>query len=68
LGRVSAKDHENGRTLTKADYIHAHALQNTPSDEVHFMTKFPQPGTYKVWGQFNRDGKIVTSSFWLQVS
>ncbi|MEA5537680.1 hypothetical protein VB834_01395 [Limnoraphis robusta Tam1] len=54
--------------LTKADYIHAHALQNTPSNEVHFMTKFPQPGTYKVWGQFNRDGKIVTSSFWLQVS
>ncbi|MGB3187902.1 MAG: hypothetical protein WBB43_00575 [Limnoraphis sp.] len=54
--------------LSKADYIHAHALKNTPSDEVHFMTKFPKPGTYKVWGQFNRDGKMITTSFWLKVS
>ncbi|ERT05903.1 ytkA-like family protein [Lyngbya aestuarii BL J] len=54
--------------LTKADYIHAHALKNTPPDEVHFMTNFPKPGTYKVWGQFNRNGKIITSSFWVKVS
>ncbi|WP_413167637.1 hypothetical protein ACL6C3_13255 [Capilliphycus salinus ALCB114379] len=54
--------------LTKADYIHAHALKNTPPDEVHFMTNFPEPGTYKVWGQFNRNGKIITASFWVTVS
>lgn len=54
--------------LTKADYIHAHALENTPDDQVHFMTQFPQPGNYKVWGQFKRNGQIVTASFWLEVS
>ncbi|MEG4082664.1 MULTISPECIES: hypothetical protein [unclassified Microcoleus] len=53
--------------LTKADYIHAHALKDTPAGEVHFMTSFPQPGKYKLWGQFNRNGQIVTADFWVNV-
>ncbi|HIK11033.1 MAG TPA: hypothetical protein IGS52_12315 [Oscillatoriaceae cyanobacterium M33_DOE_052] len=55
--------------LTAADYIHAHAhtMGNTPAGEVHFMTHFPQPGKYKMWGQFNRDGKIITADFWVNV-
>ncbi|MEG3900934.1 hypothetical protein QUB19_02155 [Microcoleus sp. B4-C5] len=53
--------------LTKADYIHAHALKDTPAGEVHFMTSFPQPGKYKLWGQFNRNGQIVTADFWVKV-
>lgn len=53
--------------LTAADYIHAHALKDTTSGQVHFMTSFPQPGTYKLWGQFNRNGKIVTADFWVNV-
>jgi hypothetical protein len=53
--------------LTKADYIHAHALEDTPAGEVHFMTSFPQPGKYKLWGQFNRNGQIVTADFWVNV-
>lgn len=53
--------------LTKADYIHAHALQDTPIGEVHFITKFPQPGKYKLWGQFNRNGEITTADFWVNV-
>ncbi len=52
-------------TLTAADYIHAHALKNTPAGQVHFMTNFPQPGKYKLWGQFNRNGKIITADFWI---
>lgn len=35
-------------SLTRADYIHAHALQNTPEGQVSFMTQFPQPGRYKL--------------------
>ncbi|MBD2446943.1 hypothetical protein H6G76_07145 [Nostoc sp. FACHB-152] len=54
--------------LTAADYIHAHALQNTPTGQVHFMTSFPQPGKYKLWGQFNRNGKIITADFWINVT
>ena len=52
--------------LKATDYIHAHAMKSTPPGEVHFMTSFPQPGNYK-WGQFNRNGKIVTADFWINV-
>ncbi|MDZ8055117.1 MAG: hypothetical protein RMX68_026595 [Aulosira sp. ZfuVER01] len=53
--------------LTRADYIHAHALKDTPDGEVHFITSFPKPGDYKLWGQFNRNGKIVTANFLVNV-
>ena len=53
--------------LTKADYIHAHAMKNSPEGQVQFMTSFPQPGKYKLWGQFNRNGKIVIADFWVNV-
>jgi hypothetical protein len=53
--------------LTQADYIHAHAMKNTPAAEIHFITSFPKPGKYKMWGQFNRNGKIITADFWVNV-
>lgn len=54
-------------TLTAADYIHAHAMKDTPDGQVLFHTQFPEPGKYKLWGQFNRNGKIITTDFWVQV-
>lgn len=53
--------------LTRADYIHAHAMRGTPTGKVEFMTAFPKPGKYKLWGQFNRNGKIVIADFWVNV-
>jgi hypothetical protein len=53
--------------LTRADYIHAHALKDGPTAQVKFMTTFPQPGQYKLWGQFQRNGQIVVSDFWVNV-
>jgi hypothetical protein len=53
--------------LQRADYIHAHAAHGG-GGEVHFMATFPRPGKYKLWGQFNRGGKIVTADFWVNVS
>lgn len=53
--------------LTEADYIHAHAMKDTPDGEIHFMTTFPKPGKYKMWGQFNRNGKIFVADFWVDV-
>lgn len=53
--------------LSKSDYIHAHALKNTPDGQVSFMTAFPKPGKYKLWGQFNRGGKIAIADFWVDV-
>lgn len=54
-------------SLTRADYIHAHALQNTPEGQVSFMTQFPEPGRYKLWGQFDRGGEIIVADFWVEV-
>jgi hypothetical protein len=59
---------KNSTALTRADYIHAHAAQHGSDGEVHFMTTFPKAGKYKMWGQFNRNGKIVTADFWVNVS
>ncbi|MBD2293643.1 hypothetical protein H6G06_09115 [Anabaena sphaerica FACHB-251] len=53
--------------LTTADYIHAHAIKNTTDEKIQFHTKFPQSGTYKMWMQFNRNGKIRTADFWVNV-
>jgi uncharacterized protein YceK len=53
--------------LTIADYIHAHALKNSADGQIEFLTRFPQPGTYKLWMQFNRNGKINTADFWVNV-
>ncbi len=59
---------KNSTPLTRADYIHAHAAEHSSGGEVHFMTTFPKAGKYKMWGQFNRNGKIVTADFWVNVS
>ncbi len=58
---------KNSQKLTKSDYIHAHALKNSPTGEIDFATSFPQPGKYKLWLQFNRNGKINTADFWVNV-
>jgi hypothetical protein len=34
---------------------------------VMFHTNFPKPGLYKVWGQFQHKGKIITAPFVLSV-
>ncbi len=53
--------------LTKSDYIHAHALKDTPDGKIEFHTKFPKSGTYKMWMQFNRNGNIKIADFWVNV-
>jgi hypothetical protein len=36
--------------------------------DVMFHTNFPVPGLYKVWGQFQHKGRIVTAPFVLNVA
>lgn len=55
-------------SLTSADYIHAHAIKDTTPGKVQFVTSFPKPGLYKLWGQFNRNGEIVTADFWVKAN
>ena len=49
-----------------------HAEHGAPSTgdagtEVVFHTKFPEPGFYKVWGQFQKGGRIITAPFVLRI-
>jgi hypothetical protein len=53
--------------LTASDYIHAHAVKNTTDENIEFHTKFPKSGTYKMWFQFKRNGKIKSADFWVNV-
>ncbi len=48
---------------------HTHDAQSLgpPPDEVRVLTSFPQPGTYKLWAQFQRDGRVIIQPFVVQV-
>jgi len=53
------------------DYLHSHPLEppgwRVTGPEVHFHTQFPRSGLYKVWGQFNHRGRILTADFVIRV-
>ncbi|MEB3219367.1 MAG: hypothetical protein VKN72_24465 [Nostocales cyanobacterium 94392] len=53
--------------LVESDYINIENINNSSNNQVHFTTKFPQPGTYKLWLQFNRNGQVKTADFWVTV-
>ena len=56
-------------------YLHSHPqmfVASLPADarggpEVAFHTIFPEPGRYKVFGQFKRGGKIIVADFSVNV-
>lgn len=53
--------------LTATDYIHVHPLNTEKKSEIQFQSQLPQKGTYKMWLQFQRQGKITTVPFWISV-
>ena len=49
-------------------YLHVHPLDEASTGpEARFVTSFPQPGIYKIWGQFQHRGKVITVPFVVQV-
>ncbi|MFV2047461.1 F510_1955 family glycosylhydrolase [Metabacillus sp. YM-086] len=49
-------------------YVHSHPMNKETSGPVaEFMTVFSERGIYKVWGQFNHKGEIVTVPFVVEV-
>ncbi|MEQ1904344.1 MAG: YHS domain-containing protein [Pirellulaceae bacterium] len=43
------------------DYVHAHPLTESSADgKVEFEVHFPRLGIYKLWGQFQRSGRVYT--------
>lgn len=59
---------KSSSSLEETDYIDTETVNKSPNSQVHFTTKFPQPGTYKLWLQFNRNGKVKTADFWVTVN
>ncbi len=55
------------------DYLHSHPTEMIPEDvdrskivggpDVVFDTFFPRPGNYRIWSQFQRQGRIITVPF-----
>lgn len=49
-------------------YLHVHAEDGQGTGPAaRFETSFPKSGIYKIWGQFQRDGQVFTSSFVVNV-
>lgn len=62
------------------DYLHSHPTEMIDEDlsaedrnklqskpDVVFDTFFPHPGNYRIWSQFQRQGKVITVSFTVYV-
>jgi hypothetical protein len=49
-------------------YIHAHPTgQKTMGPVAKFKVTFPEPGIYKVWGQFQHEGSLFVAPFVVEV-
>ncbi|WP_143088917.1 hypothetical protein [Paenibacillus sp. UNC496MF] len=45
------------------DYLHVHAMSAAGGPVAEFHATFPKPGLYKLWGQFQRNGRVMTVPF-----
>lgn len=50
-----------------SEFIHAHPTGMTNS-VAEFMATFKNPGTFRAWAQFQRDGKVITFPFTIKVN
>jgi len=66
------EDHAHSDAELKNPAAHSHTTQpamiSNSGPNVSFMTLFNKPGKYKVWAQFNIEGKIRTVEFVVSVS
>lgn len=49
-------------------YLHVHPLDEAAKGpEAKFATTFPKAGTYRIWGQFQHNGEVITVPFTVDV-
>lgn len=49
-------------------YLHVHPLdEKATGPKAQFATSFPQSGIYKIWGQFQHKGEVITVPFVVEV-
>lgn len=50
------------------NYLHVHpSEEKAKGPDAKFMTTFPHSGVYKIWGQFQHNGKVFTVPFVVQI-
>src|SRR5205085_3351022 len=55
-------------------FVHTHPQEAVPPagqpkpHVLHFYTRFPKPGLYKGWAQFERGGEVLTAPFVVRVA
>ncbi|GIM47746.1 hypothetical protein DNHGIG_32950 [Collibacillus ludicampi] len=50
------------------NYLHVHPIdEKAKGPDAKFMTTFPHSGVYKIWGQFQQNGKVFTVPFVVKV-
>jgi hypothetical protein len=49
------------------DVEHAKQSNTFTPGQVAFETTFPESGVYKLWGQFQRNGKVITADFTISI-
>lgn len=55
--------HQDGKT-----FVHSHPSEEAKqTGEVRFAARFPKPGIYKAWVQFQRGGKVSTLAYVFEV-
>jgi hypothetical protein len=61
---LGALGHTVAMSADTEKFLHIHPMTTTGSGpKVVFMTLFPEKGNYKIWGQFQQDGKVFTVPF-----
>lgn len=49
-------------------YLHVHPIdEQVTGPKAEFATSFPKSGTYKIWGQFQHQGKVFTVPFVVEI-
>jgi hypothetical protein len=65
---LGAMGHTVAMTADAEKYLHIHPMTTAGNGpRVIFMTIFPEKGIYKIWGQFQHDGKVFTVPFVVNV-
>jgi hypothetical protein len=50
------------------EYLHVHPMvEKTNGPDAKFMATFPHSGVFKIWGQFQQNGKVFTVPFVVKV-
>jgi hypothetical protein len=49
------------------DKEHSKQSKEATPGQVNFETAFPESGVYKLWGQFQRNGKVITADFTIKI-